>query len=645
MSTNRKHRMFLEGRQHLGGLRRSVTALAALVGVLGLGQAGWAATASLGGSAQPVPSNTMPQFGDIYNVSVLLANASFSLDFTCVGGTANGSMCNNPGGPCGTGGTCTSQVGKAIQVYVGSNPFGSDPASFYIKTQLSCQDAFCNSQTPQPVATFVDPGNATGCDVINDPCVTMCSDRQCVGGGTGVNGAGAACRANSDCASNVCGVAQGTTVYYRSNNCLLNPFETQKDLVHVRVQEQPVGLPTFFMTGQAIFTGTSGTCTSAVCTNTTAVTGVYCSGNANCNWSALQGSGSGSSQLFPSYCGNGVVGDSPGETCDPPASLGGGHCSINPRDLCSGPGTCADFVDTVGGTCPGCIDGTQPECTCAQTCELNLNCRDDCTYCGDGIIDNPADAPNPNEQCDNDDNPGNPNCDPANPASSCTCSTACLPCAPVTLGDFIWDDTNRNGVQDPGEPGIPNVQVDIQDCSGNTITTLTTDAGGFYKYTTTTCDPNVTHVNISVDTNQAALTGYDHTVTTGGNDATDSDCGKGSTADQSQCRDLTVASPSTSTRTAASSCRSAATGLWIRARRVIRRRVRRGRRARQTRGRPCAGRWATRRSAPTAGTRSCRIRRERRTRTSSATTTGRTAIRPTRHRTAPAARRACRVRR
>ena len=185
------------------------------------------------------------------------------------------------------------------------------------------------------------------------------------GRGTGVNGAGAACRANSDCASNSCGVAQGTTVYYRSNNCLLDPFETQKDLVHVQVQEQPVGLPTFFMTGQAIFTGTSGTCTSAVCTNTTAVTGVYCSGNANCNWSALQGSGSGSSQLFPAYCGNGVVGDSPGETCDPPASLGGGHCSINPRDLCSGPGTCADFVDTVGGTCPGCIDGTQPECTCA----------------------------------------------------------------------------------------------------------------------------------------------------------------------------------------------------------------------------------------------------------------------------------------
>jgi hypothetical protein len=118
-----------------------------------------------------------------------------------------------------------------------------------------------------------------------------------------------------------------------------------------------------------------------------------------------------------------------------------------------------------------------------------------------------------------------------------------LQCVPVTLGDFIWNDVNHNGIQDAGEPGIPNVEVQIQDCSGNTITTVTTDANGKYEYTATVCDPNTVQVNINVDTNQVALKNYQHTLVGQGSDATDSDCGKGSTASQSQCRDLTVANP------------------------------------------------------------------------------------------------------
>jgi hypothetical protein len=31
----------------------------------------------------------------------------------------------------------------------------------------------------------------------------------------------------------------------------------------------------------------------------------------------------------------------------------------------------------------------------------------------------------------------------------------------VTIGDLVWFDLNKNGVQDPGEPGVPNVVLTI----------------------------------------------------------------------------------------------------------------------------------------------------------------------------------------
>ena len=32
---------------------------------------------------------------------------------------------------------------------------------------------------------------------------------------------------------------------------------------------------------------------------------------------------------------------------------------------------------------------------------------------------------------------------------------------PVTIGDFVWNDTNGNGIQDAGEPGISGVTVTL----------------------------------------------------------------------------------------------------------------------------------------------------------------------------------------
>jgi len=58
------------------------------------------------------------------------------------------------------------------------------------------------------------------------------------------------------------------------------------------------------------------------------------------------------------------------------------------------------------------------------------------------------------------------------------------PCGPSgAIGDFVWNDLNSNGIQDPNEPGINGVTVQLQDTSGNTLaTTITGPAPSGYPY-------------------------------------------------------------------------------------------------------------------------------------------------------------------
>ena len=56
-----------------------------------------------------------------------------------------------------------------------------------------------------------------------------------------------------------------------------------------------------------------------------------------------------------------------------------------------------------------------------------------------------------------------------------------LPAA--SLGDFVWEDLNGNGLQDAGEPGIEDVTVNLLDADGNVIDTTMTDGDGFYEFT------------------------------------------------------------------------------------------------------------------------------------------------------------------
>ena len=51
-----------------------------------------------------------------------------------------------------------------------------------------------------------------------------------------------------------------------------------------------------------------------------------------------------------------------------------------------------------------------------------------------------------------------------------------------TFGDTVFQDIDSNGTQDPGEPGIPGVDVELKNNLGFVIETQTTDANGKYDF-------------------------------------------------------------------------------------------------------------------------------------------------------------------
>ncbi len=89
----------------------------------------------------------------------------------------------------------------------------------------------------------------------------------------------------------------------------------------------------------------------------------------------------------------------------------------------------------------------------------------------------------------------------------------------ATLGDVVWFDDDRDGIQDAGEAGVPGVTVSICDADMNPLQTLVTDADG--KYLFTDLPPGEYMVCFDLATLPA-----DYEVTSmdiGGDDAADSD--------------------------------------------------------------------------------------------------------------------------
>jgi protocatechuate 3,4-dioxygenase beta subunit len=51
-----------------------------------------------------------------------------------------------------------------------------------------------------------------------------------------------------------------------------------------------------------------------------------------------------------------------------------------------------------------------------------------------------------------------------------------------SIGDKVWLDANKDGLQTAGEPGVPGVQVILYDGVGKVVATTTTDANGLYLF-------------------------------------------------------------------------------------------------------------------------------------------------------------------
>ena len=62
------------------------------------------------------------------------------------------------------------------------------------------------------------------------------------------------------------------------------------------------------------------------------------------------------------------------------------------------------------------------------------------------------------------------------------------PTSTASLGDYVWVDINKNGIQDPGEIGVPGVKVylyKLSSCGAELTTplrTTTTDSNGKYDF-------------------------------------------------------------------------------------------------------------------------------------------------------------------
>ena len=52
----------------------------------------------------------------------------------------------------------------------------------------------------------------------------------------------------------------------------------------------------------------------------------------------------------------------------------------------------------------------------------------------------------------------------------------------ISLGDRVWNDLNRNGLQDPGEPGVAGVPVTLYDGQGHRLQGRVTDGQGLYRF-------------------------------------------------------------------------------------------------------------------------------------------------------------------
>ncbi len=55
-----------------------------------------------------------------------------------------------------------------------------------------------------------------------------------------------------------------------------------------------------------------------------------------------------------------------------------------------------------------------------------------------------------------------------------------------SIGDYVWNDVNKNGIQDAGEPLLSNKTVILKNSGGTTLATIVSDASGKYLFSNLT---------------------------------------------------------------------------------------------------------------------------------------------------------------
>jgi uncharacterized repeat protein (TIGR01451 family) len=100
-----------------------------------------------------------------------------------------------------------------------------------------------------------------------------------------------------------------------------------------------------------------------------------------------------------------------------------------------------------------------------------------------------------------------------------------------SLGDYVWEDVNRDGIQDDDEPGISGVNVDLYlDANSDGVpqseefqSTDVTNGNGLYLFTGLAAGDYIVKVADSNFESSAVLYSYFETVQNAGDDAKDSD--------------------------------------------------------------------------------------------------------------------------
>ena len=93
-----------------------------------------------------------------------------------------------------------------------------------------------------------------------------------------------------------------------------------------------------------------------------------------------------------------------------------------------------------------------------------------------------------------------------------------------SIGDYVWNDLNDNGIQDDGELGIKGVTVELYNGQGILVSTTTTDPTGFYMFPNLMADNYTIKVADSNFATGGVLAGWDASpANQGSDDAVNSD--------------------------------------------------------------------------------------------------------------------------